>query len=78
MADAKLLSMQILSTIIAVFGFNGYDVPREHVKACEFCRMSGGGRNPFFVTLNGPQAKTRINPPLFSEGTYTDSIIGCL
>ena len=62
--------LQLLSTIIALFGFNGYDTPREHVKACEFCRMSGGGRNAFFVTLNAPQAGT--------EAYCTDSIIGCL
>lgn len=77
--------LQVLSTIIAVFGFNGYDTPREHVKACEFCRSSGGGRNPFFVTLNAPQAKTAKNPSVlppevgnFSEAVWTDSIIGCL
>jgi hypothetical protein len=79
---------QLLSTIIAVFGFNGYDVPREHVKACEFCRMSGGGRNAFFVTLNAPQAQTDKNLAtnqlqngavgFFQEGAYTDSIVGCL
>ena len=68
-------SLQILSTIIALFGFNGYDVPREHVKACEFCRMSGGGRNVFFATLNAPQGKTDGG---FTEGVYTDSIMGCL
>lgn len=66
----------MLATIIALFGFNGYQIPREHVKACEFCRMSGGGRNVFFATLNGPQAKT--DPGEFTEGVWSDSIVGCL
>lgn len=60
----------MLSTIIAIFGFNGYPEPRQSVQPCEFCRMSGGGRNVFFASNIGPQANT--------ESVYIDSIMGCL
>ena len=77
-----MICEQVLATIIAVFGFNGYDVPMEHVKGCEFCRMSGGGKNAFFVTLNAPQSRANggvdAGNPWFSEGVWTASIIGCL
>lgn len=67
---AAFFIAQVLSTIIAVFGFNGYPEPRQNVRPCEFCRMSGGGRNAFFASNIGPQANT--------EGVYIDSIMGCL
>ena len=62
--------LQLAATIIALFGFNGFDNPRAFVKPCIFCRLSGGGRHPFFSAKKAPQGKT--------ESIYTDSIIGCM
>lgn len=63
-------SLQILATIIALFGFNGYDNPRDHIDSCIFCTLSSGGRHPFFHALKAPKA--------FTESIYTDSIMGCM
>ncbi|KAK9868410.1 hypothetical protein WJX84_005277 [Apatococcus fuscideae] len=60
---------QILATVIAFFGFNGYDNPRDHVGNCVFCVLSSGGYSPFLADKKAPQA--------FTESIYTDSIVGC-
>lgn len=60
---------QILSTIIAIFGFNGYDHPRDPIFDCQFCTFSSGGFNPFFTARQVPLAGT--------ESEFTASVIGC-
>ena len=30
--------------IIAIFGFDGYAFPAEHVSPCQFCSYSSGGQ----------------------------------
>ena len=82
---------QIGATLIAIFGFNGFDNPRAFVKPCIFCRLSSGGRSPFFSAKKAPQGRhveggpalydpTRVssedNRP-YTESVYTDSIVGC-
>ncbi|KAK9833068.1 hypothetical protein WJX74_006281 [Apatococcus lobatus] len=60
---------QVLATVIAFFGFNGYDNPRDHVGNCVFCTLSSGGFSPFLADRKAPQYGT--------ESIYTDSIVGC-
>lgn len=60
---------QVLSTIIAIFGFNGYSPPRDGISDCQFCGLSTGGFNPFFTSRVAPLAGT--------EGAFTASVIGC-
>lgn len=61
--------MQILASVIAFFGFNGYDNPRDHVGNCVYCTLSSGGYSPFLADKKAPQYGT--------ESVYTDSIVGC-
>lgn len=60
---------QFLSTIIAIFGFNGYDFPPDPIDDCKFCVLSTGGENPFFSKRQVPLANT--------ESAFTASVIGC-
>ena len=36
--------VQIASSAIAAFGFNGYAVPSGNLTNCKFCRYSSGGK----------------------------------
>jgi hypothetical protein len=62
---------QIGATVIGVFGFGGYDRPREEESydSCRFCGLSTGGHIPFFNSGIVPQAGT--------EAAFTASVIGC-
>lgn len=69
-------TVQVASTVIAVFGFNGYDYPdKPHNSSfdkCEFCRYAyktTPGGYPKFFSRKVPQART--------ENMYIDSTIGC-
>lgn len=62
---------QLAATLLALFGLDGYEQPRHSsVDNCQFCRLSTGGRNPFFNRDIAPVAGT--------EGFFTASAIGCL
>ena len=71
------MPLQMGATLIAIFGFNGYDNPRAFVKPCIFCRLSSGGRSPFFSAKKAPQGSNRNPNRPYTESVYTDSIIGC-
>lgn len=60
---------QFLATIVAVFGFNGYNYPRDSVEDCQFCVLSTGGFNPFW--------SAREVPIYGTESVFTASAIGC-
>ena len=67
---------QVASTVIAAFGFGGYDYPNKpHENSfnnCEFCRYAHkttAGGYPAFFSRKVPQART--------ENMYIDSTIGC-
>jgi H+-transporting ATPase len=60
---------QFLATLVAVFGFNGYDSPRDALDNCVFCSLSSGGDVPFFPKAEVPLAGT--------ESQFTASVIGC-
>ncbi len=69
-------TVQVFSTVIAAFGFNGYDYPdKPHNSSfdkCEFCRYAyktTPGGYPKFFSRKVPQART--------ENMYIDSTIGC-
>ncbi len=68
--------LQVFATVIAAFGFNGYDYPDEphnnSFNNCEFCRYAyktTAGGYPAFYGRKVPQART--------ENEYIDSTIGC-
>ena len=73
----KECGLQLAATLIACFGFNGYDNPRAFVKPCIFCRLSSGGRSPFFSAKKAPQGHAGNDDTPYTESVYTDSIIGC-
>ncbi|DBA75013.1 TPA: hypothetical protein ACH3X1_010354 [Trebouxia sp. C0004] len=67
---------QVFSTVIAAFGFNGYDYPdkphNNSFENCEFCRYAyktTPGGYPKFFSRKVPQART--------ENMYIDSTVGC-
>ena len=60
---------QLLSTLIAIFGFNGYDHPRDPLIDCQFCSLSSYGDHPFFASRKVPVAET--------ESAFTASVLGC-
>jgi len=60
---------QFASTLISLFGFNGYDAPRDPIDDCQFCTLSSGGDNPFFSSKQVPLYDT--------EWAFTASVIGC-
>ncbi|KAL4418761.1 hypothetical protein ABPG77_005772 [Micractinium sp. CCAP 211/92] len=60
---------QLASTLISLFGFNGYESPRGGVSDCQFCTLSSGGYNPFWSSRKAPVYGT--------EGAFTASVIGC-
>jgi hypothetical protein len=62
--------LQFLSTLIAVFGFDGYDAPPDPVTNCQFCSLSTGTQNSFFSSNEVPLAET--------ESAFTASVIGAL
>jgi hypothetical protein len=43
MTYLAFLLAQIGATIIALFGFNGYEHPKDGYSNCQFCRLSTGG-----------------------------------
>ena len=51
-------ALQIGSTAIAAFGFNGYAPPYDNLGNCKFCRYSTGGSVFAFA------GKVRPRPPL--------------
>lgn len=61
---------QIASTLIAAFGFNGYEEPSKKLEDCVFCTMSSGNHNPFWNKRSVPLEGT--------ESAFTASVIGCL
>ena len=68
--------LQVFSTVIAAFGFNGYGYPTEpHNNAfenCEFCQYAyknTAGGYPAFFSRKVPQART--------ENVFIESTIGC-
>lgn len=60
---------QGLATIIAVFGFNGYDHPANSLNNCQFCSLSTEDSVPFFASKEVPLYGT--------ESVFTASVIGC-
>lgn len=66
-------ALQIAASVIAVFGFNGYDYPSgQAFDNCQFCRLeyrNYSGGYPAFFSRKVPQART--------EQEYVDSTIGC-
>lgn len=58
------------STLIALFGFGGYEAPRYNFLRCSFCQLSSGGDVPFFPG--------GIVPIALTESAYTASVIGCV
>ncbi|PRW57643.1 plasma-membrane proton-efflux P-type ATPase isoform B [Chlorella sorokiniana] len=60
---------QTASTLIAIFGFNGYEEPRDDVNPCQYCTLSSGGDHPFWSNKGAPIAGT--------ESAYTASVLGC-
>ena len=65
---------QFASSLIAVFGFNGYSDPKDAIKDCQLCTLahadeSVGGNIPFWASREVPTAGT--------EGAYTASVLGC-
>ena len=67
---------QVFSTIIAAFGFNGYDYPDEphnnsfnNCQLCTYAHKNYAGGYPAFFGRKVPQART--------ENEYIDSTIGC-
>ena len=74
--DMQRFCMQVFSTVIAAFGFNGYDYPtnphNNSFENCQFCqyayKTTPGGR-PAFFSGKVPQART--------ENVFIDSTIGC-
>lgn len=63
------VAAQIASTLIAIFGFNGYEEPRDDVKPCQFCTLSSGGNHPFWSNKAAPIYDT--------ESQFTASVLGC-
>ncbi|RMZ54903.1 hypothetical protein APUTEX25_000420 [Auxenochlorella protothecoides] len=61
---------QVASTLIAAFGFNGYEEPSTNLEDCVFCTMSSGNHNPFW--------NKRAVPLEGTESAFTASVIGCL
>ncbi|KAG1652728.1 hypothetical protein FOA52_007442 [Chlamydomonas sp. UWO 241] len=64
------LLAQLGSTMISVFGFNGYTTPRHVYGDCQFCEYSNGGIIKFFPAREVPISHT--------ESVYTASVLGCL
>lgn len=64
------LVAQFFSTLIAVFGFNGYTFPPDAIDDCQMCQLSSGGYNPFFNKREVPITGT--------ESQFTASVIGSL
>jgi hypothetical protein len=66
------LSSQPLISKRASPGPRRFDVPNPHsqrIEDCQFCRLSTGGRNPFYNRDIAPLAGT--------EAVFTASCIGC-
>lgn len=68
------LFAQTASSLIAIFGFNGYESPRDGIKDCRLCTLahadeSVGGNIPFWSAREAPTAGT--------EGAFTASVLGC-
>lgn len=65
------LVAQGLATIIAIFGFNGYDAPRDSLRDCQFCTLDNANFDdiPFFSSKEVPLYGT--------ESVFTASVIGC-
>ena len=61
---------QVCSSLIAGFGFNGYEHPSKHLSDCQFCTLSSGNNHPFWSTKEVPRANT--------ESAFTASVLGCL
>lgn len=57
------------ATLIGIFGFNGYNYPKDGYSDCEFCQQSTGKPVHYFM------GKV---PRHHTEGASTASIIGCL
>jgi H+-transporting ATPase len=49
MTYLAFLLAQIGATIIALFGFNGYEHPKDGYHDCQFCRLSTGGPVSFHI-----------------------------
>lgn len=73
--------MQIAASLIAIFGFNGFNYPKgKAFNNCQFCRLA---YSP--TTTNGvirqsggyPAFFSRIVPQYRTENMYIDSTIGC-
>ena len=69
-------TVQVFSTVIAAFGFNGYDYPNkphnnsfDNCLLCRYAYKTTPGGYPKFFSRKVPQART--------ENMYIDSTIGC-
>ena len=64
------LSMQLGSTLIAIFGFSGYTPPRYKFDFPRFSTYSNGKAITFWTNPEAPIGLT--------ESVYTASVLGCL
>lgn len=62
-------SLQIGSTAISLFGFNGYAGPRYKFTNCQFCQQSTGAPVMFWPSQAVPIALT--------EAEWAGSVLGC-
>eukprot|EP00878_Enallax_costatus_P000726 GHUV01000839.1.p1 GENE.GHUV01000839.1~~GHUV01000839.1.p1 ORF type:complete len:832 (+),score=189.21 GHUV01000839.1:2414-4909(+) len=69
MTYLAFFAAQVASTLIAAFGFNGYDPPAEGITNCQLCVDSTFNYPHFWPSRTVPIAST--------ESVYTASVIGC-
>lgn len=72
------LVLQIAASIIAIFGFNGYDYPMgKAFDDCQFCRLAYKPRADGSESGGYPAFFSRTVPQYRTENMYVDSTIGC-
>ena len=70
--------MQIAASLIAIFGFNGFNYPKgKAFDHCQFCRLAYSPRSNGGQSGGFPAFFSRTVPQYRTENMYIDSTIGC-